>query len=69
VVSVGNSRQRAVPTIVPETCQPGARDSRPLSERKQFVSTGHRIPFHRRVIATPILGGFTMNITWRKEAA
>jgi hypothetical protein len=39
---------------------PGIPD--PLSERNPLASTGHRLPEHARVIATPILGGCTMNI-------
>ena len=34
---------------------PGIPD--PLSVRKPLMSTGHRLPEHGRVIATPILGG------------
>jgi hypothetical protein len=37
---------------------PGIPD--PLSERNPLASTGHRLPEHARVIATPILGA--MNI-------
>ena len=28
-----------------------------MSERNQLASTGHRLPEHARVLATPILGG------------
>ena len=41
----------------------------PVSEPRQFVSTGHRLPEHGRVIATPILGGLHHEYHLAKEAA
>ena len=41
----------------------------PLSERKPRVSTGHRLPEHDQVIATPILGGLHHEYHWAREAA
>lgn len=46
---------------------PGIPD--PLAERKQPVSTRHRLPEHGRVIATPILGGLHHEYHLAQEAA
>ena len=47
--------------------RPGIPD--PLSQRKQPVSTGHRLPEHGRVIATPILGGLHHEYHLAQKAA
>jgi hypothetical protein len=46
---------------------PGIPD--PLPERKQLVSTSHRLPEHGRVIETPILGGLHYEYQLAQEAA
>src|ERR1700730_10083293 len=46
---------------------PGIPD--PSAERKQPVSTSHRLPEHVRVIATPILGGLHHEYRLTRDAA
>jgi hypothetical protein len=41
----------------------------PLSEPNQVVSTGHHLPEHAQVIATPILGGLRHEYRLTRDAA
>ena len=41
----------------------------PLPEQNQLVSTGHRLPEHTRVIATPILSGLHHEYRLTRDAA